>query len=198
MGRFPSGQRGQTVNLLAPPSKVRILLSPKRYLVKLIPLFFYRLAVSSNFFDQGLNFSCKQCSCCCRHEPGYVYLSQVDLSTLAKAFNVTESDFIKSYCRIVPYHDGTDVLCLQEKTNFDCIFWNEGCIAYSARPIQCSTYPFWTFLLESKDRWNNESGSCPGINFGPLLKKDEIYDRMCSYRDNNPLRVTGNMGEDSE
>ena len=26
MGRFPSGQRGQTVNLLATPSKVRILL----------------------------------------------------------------------------------------------------------------------------------------------------------------------------
>ena len=30
MGRFPSGQRGQTVNLLALPSKVRILLSPNR------------------------------------------------------------------------------------------------------------------------------------------------------------------------
>ena len=28
MGRFPSGQRGQTVNLLALPSKVRILLCP--------------------------------------------------------------------------------------------------------------------------------------------------------------------------
>ena len=27
-GRFPSGQRGQTVNLLAQPSKVQILLSP--------------------------------------------------------------------------------------------------------------------------------------------------------------------------
>ena len=28
MDRFPSGQRGQTVNLLATPSKVRILLHP--------------------------------------------------------------------------------------------------------------------------------------------------------------------------
>ena len=28
MGGFPSGQRGQTVNLLALPSKVRILLRP--------------------------------------------------------------------------------------------------------------------------------------------------------------------------
>jgi hypothetical protein len=31
LGRFPSGQRGQTVNLLAKPSKVRILLSPKAF-----------------------------------------------------------------------------------------------------------------------------------------------------------------------
>ena len=31
MGGFPSGQRGQTVNLLAPPSKVRILLHPLRW-----------------------------------------------------------------------------------------------------------------------------------------------------------------------
>ena len=30
LGGFPSGQRGQTVNLLAPPSKVRILLHPLR------------------------------------------------------------------------------------------------------------------------------------------------------------------------
>jgi hypothetical protein len=35
MGRFPSGQRGQTVNLLASPSKVRILLSPP--LLKALP-----------------------------------------------------------------------------------------------------------------------------------------------------------------
>ena len=28
---FPSGQRGQTVNLLAPPSKVRILLQPLNF-----------------------------------------------------------------------------------------------------------------------------------------------------------------------
>ena len=32
-GGFPSGQRGQTVNLLAPPSKVRILLHPLNLLI---------------------------------------------------------------------------------------------------------------------------------------------------------------------
>ena len=34
MGGFPSGQRGQTVNLLAMPSKVRILLRPLAFKTK--------------------------------------------------------------------------------------------------------------------------------------------------------------------
>ena len=36
MGRFPSGQRGQTVNLLAQPSKVRILLSPRAFFYMIV------------------------------------------------------------------------------------------------------------------------------------------------------------------
>ena len=38
MGRFPSGQRGQTVNLLATPSKVRILLCPLKKEAFLLPI----------------------------------------------------------------------------------------------------------------------------------------------------------------
>ena len=34
MDGFPSGQRGQTVNLLAPPSKVRILLHPFKLITR--------------------------------------------------------------------------------------------------------------------------------------------------------------------
>ena len=34
MDGFPSGQRGQTVNLLAPPSKVRILLHPLKLITR--------------------------------------------------------------------------------------------------------------------------------------------------------------------
>ena len=38
MDGFPSGQRGQTVNLLATPSKVRILLHPFRCEIHLLPV----------------------------------------------------------------------------------------------------------------------------------------------------------------
>ncbi len=198
MGRFPSGQRGQTVNLLAPPSKVRILLSPLRYLVVLIPLFFYKkgIPLEELFYSKGLNFSCKQCSGCCRHDPGYVYLSQFDIDNLCKVLKITEKELINKYCRTVPYYDGTEVISLLEKPNFDCIFWNNGCTVYSGRPIQCSTYPFWTFLLESKDRWDKEAESCPGINNGNMLKKNEICVILNKYKDNKFKRVTTNEGEE--
>ncbi len=150
--------------------------------------------MAETFYSNGLNFSCKQCSACCRHDPGFVYLSQEDLSNLCVLFSLSQDDFIRQYCRVVPYYDGTEVLCLQEKSNYDCIFWENGCKVYPARPIQCSTYPFWTFILESKTSWDKESDSCPGINSGNLLKNDEICDRMNRYKHNRPLRISNDMG----
>ncbi len=146
--------------------------------------------MGEQFYSKGLHFSCKQCSGCCRHDPGFVYLSKTDLSNLCSFFNISKNDFIATYCRVVPYYDGSEVICLQEKHNYDCIFWDGGCTVYGARPIQCSTYPFWTFILESENTWNKESTSCPGINTGNLLKENEICDRMYLYKNNRPLKVS--------
>ncbi|HUX21603.1 MAG TPA: YkgJ family cysteine cluster protein, partial [Spirochaetia bacterium] len=35
------------------------------------------------FYQDGLRFECTRCDACCRHEPGYVFLSQTDLRRLA-------------------------------------------------------------------------------------------------------------------
>ncbi len=148
--------------------------------------------MGDTFYSNGLRFSCVQCSACCRHDPGYVYLSKIDLQNLCNITNVTKKDFIEKYCRVVPYHDGTEVLSLQEKKNYDCIFWNNGCGVYSARPIQCSTYPFWTFLLKSQDSWNKESESCPGINKGKLLNENDICVILNRYKQNIPIRFLDN------
>src|SRR5574344_577175 len=142
------------------------------------------------FYDKGLKFSCTRCSRCCRVVPGFVYLSRSDLTNLCICFKLNDGNFIKKYCRWVPYYDHTEVLCLKEKENFDCILWNEGCTAYDHRPIQCSTYPFWTYLLESQFSWNERSHICPGINSGELHCKDEITHQLNLYERNVPLRRT--------
>ncbi len=144
----------------------------------------------SHFYDKGLCFSCTQCSHCCRHEPGYVYLSNTDLTNMCNWFKLSSNDFIKKYCRKVSYYDGSTVLCLQEKNNYDCIFWQKGgCTAYKCRPLQCSTYPFWSWILKNSTTWENESKDCPGINNGRLWTKEEIIKQKSLYDSILPVRI---------
>ena len=133
-------------------------------------------------------FECQQCSHCCRHEPGYVYLSERDLNKLLEFFKTDKESFIEKYCRYVPYYDGSEVLCLKEKPGYDCIFWDNGCKAYEARPLQCSTYPFWSFILKSKKDWDSEAASCPGINKGKKHMYNEIELSKYIYEGNIPLK----------
>lgn len=140
------------------------------------------------FYKDGLCFECQQCSHCCRHEPGYVYLSERDLNKLLEFFKTDKESFIEKYCRYVPYYDGSEVLCLKEKPGYDCIFWDNGCKAYEARPLQCSTYPFWSFILKSKKDWDFEAASCPGINKGKKHMYNEIELSKYIYEGNIPLK----------
>lgn len=140
------------------------------------------------FYLSGLNFSCKQCSHCCRKEPGFVYLSKKDLTNLLACFNLSAEVFINKYCRWVPYYDGSEVLALLEKDNYDCILWDKGCISYQYRPVQCRTYPFWSFLLADKQTWDEQAIDCPGINNGLLHDFAEIKKAKDEYELNFPVR----------
>lgn len=142
-----------------------------------------------SFYKDGLRFSCKRCSYCCRGEPGFVYLSRTDLDNFLKQTALKEAEFIEKYCRWVPYYDGSEVLCLKETENYDCVFWKNGCSAYEARPIQCSTYPFWDYLLQDKKAWDEGASDCPGINNGELHSFEEITAKHEAYHNNKPLAL---------
>ena len=115
------------------------------------------------FWKDGIRFSCTQCSACCRYDPGFVYLSPHDLDSLQEWSSLDRPDFIRKFCRWVLQGDG-----------YEYILWNNGCIAYNYRPFQCSSYPFWDYLLESERRWNINARSCPGINCGKQHSAEEI------------------------
>lgn len=130
--------------------------------------------MSDVFYKKGLQFSCTGCSSCCRHDPGFVYLSSPDLEKLVAWSELSSDEFIETYCRWVSKSDGFEYLCLKEKKNYDCILWKDGCIAYAARPLQCSAYPFWSSLLIDEDWWNAAAETCPGMNTGRLFTFEEI------------------------
>ncbi len=143
--------------------------------------------MSETFYKNGLSFECTQCHACCRHDPGYVFLSREDLELLCRHFQTTPAAFVDNHCRWVDLGSGL-VLSLREKKNFDCVFWDGGCTVYGSRPVQCRTYPFWETPLTSKDNWTWESRFCPGINHGKIHTEHEILSALEKRRSAPVLR----------
>lgn len=130
--------------------------------------------MDTSFIHKGLQFSCTRCSSCCRHTPGYVFLSEKDISNLLRATKTTRAYFLKKYCRIVSVN-GFYRLSLREKANYDCVFWADGkCTVYKNRPLQCKSYPFWSSILSSHADWLEQKKVCPGIGEGTFHTKRKI------------------------
>jgi hypothetical protein len=75
-------------------------------------------------------------------------------------------------------------ISLRENAAYDCVFWTEdGCSVYDDRPIQCSTYPFWASIMDSRSSWKDEAAYCPGIGKGELRSKSYIEERLLARRE---------------
>ena len=142
--------------------------------------------MSTPFYEKGLQFACTRCSRCCRHQPGYVFLSETDLARLQTETGMERHEFVETYCRQVSVN-GFIRLSLKEKPNFDCIFWeNGGCGVYRNRPLQCRSYPFWPSNLDSQESWDELEKECPGVNIGRIHLREEI-DGWVAQRRSEPL-----------
>jgi len=141
----------------------------------------------ARFYAAGLNFSCKRCSSCCRYDSGYVFLSEKDLEKLADSLGMAKDRFIKTYCRWVTGMREAESLSLREKSNNDCVFWeSSGCSVYSARPLQCRSFPFWPSILSSSESWKIAAEACSGMNSGELHTQETI-DRYLKLRGREPV-----------
>ena len=126
------------------------------------------------FYRDGLRFACTRCSRCCRHTPGYVFLSARDLARIARRLGITVAESRRRFCRVVDM-GGFRRLSLREKPNLDCILWEDGgCSVYEARPLQCRSFPFWSANLASHGSWEEVARSCPGIGRGRVHGRSRI------------------------
>ena len=129
--------------------------------------------MNKEFFKKGIKFKCQGSSNCCvsRGSYGFVYLSKKDLIKISKYLNLSINLFKKKYCE---YSDG--YLHLKEiNINGNCQFLeNKKCSIYTARPMQCRTWPFWKENMNIK-KWNKEIiNFCPGIGKGRLISSSMI------------------------
>ena len=146
------------------------------------------------FYAGGLRFSCKRCSQCCRHESGFVFLSENDVIRMAGAMKIGCEEFTLIYCRWVPQVNCVAQLSLKEKSNMDCILWTRsagtggegGCSVYESRPLQCRSFPFWPSMLNSVDSWKAAAKDCPGMGRGDLHSSNAILEWI-AMRQNEPI-----------
>jgi len=125
------------------------------------------------WYRDGLRFECNRCGRCCRGEPGYVWVSLREISEMAVLLRMTIDGFCSKYVRRVD-----DSYSLVEKPNGDCVFYEDGCKVYAARPVQCRTFPFWPEYLTSEKSWRRAMARCPGVGKGRLHSAAEIDEAL--------------------
>jgi Fe-S-cluster containining protein len=128
---------------------------------------------NNTWYAGGLSFECQQCGGCCGGFPGYVWLTDDEVATIAAHLGLGPDEFLSTYTRRVMGR-----YTFKEVANYNCIMLENGvCSIYEVRPIQCRTFPFWEENLESREDWDAAAKHCPGMNKGMVHRFEEIERR---------------------
>jgi Fe-S-cluster containining protein len=127
------------------------------------------------WYKDGLRFQCTRCGHCCTGAPGFVWVNDAEIATIAEFRRESESEV-----RALFTHTALGDRSLREKANGDCIFYDskQGCTIYPVRPRQCRTWPFWESNVATAEDWQRASESCPGCGQGELISQEEIVARL--------------------
>ena len=114
------------------------------------------------WYHAGLRFECQQCGRCCGGEPGVVWVKRDEARAIAHYMRISVEEFYDRYTRKMGLR-----VSLNELPNGDCVMLRDGrCTVYPVRPIQCKTFPFWPWSMNSQLDWDALAANCPGINKG--------------------------------
>ena len=101
---------------------------------------------------------------------------------MAQVLAMPMFDFVKQFTedREAP---GYELLTSIKNVNGACSLLAEdkrSCTVYKARPLQCSTYPFWTGNLIGEAEWSAESVRCEGIGHrdAPVVPAKQIAKQL--------------------
>jgi uncharacterized protein len=135
----------------------------------------------SEWYAEGLRFSCTQCGNCCTGPPGAVWFNAEEGAAMAARLSLSEAEFYQRYAYRIDDH--WSLIERETEHGFDCIFLDRTTIAgkaicslYEARPTQCRTWPFWPENLKTRRHWESvkRHTPCPGMGHGKLYPVEHI------------------------
>lgn len=90
-----------------------------------------------------VHYQCQRCTNCCKW-PGFVKLTDEDISAISGFLGISTWDFIQNYTRLRPHRDG---LALIDGPDGACIFLDgRDCHIQAVKPLQCGGFPnVWNF-----------------------------------------------------
>lgn len=137
------------------------------------------------WYRQGLRFKCTQCGKCCTGAPGFVWITDEEIISMAQFLNLTPAVFKRLYVRRIGQRHA---LVERKSQNHSCVFYqNQQCQVYAARPLQCRAYPFWQENLLSEQSWQQTAQECEGIHAeAPLISYDDIEKALEDQRRQGP------------
>lgn len=96
------------------------------------------------FIGSAMNkFLCQRCTNCCRW-PGFVKVSNEDITAISAHLGMDEREFVEKFTRLRPSRDG---LALIDQPDGACVFLDgRDCRIQPVKPHQCTGFPnTWNF-----------------------------------------------------
>ena len=153
------------------------------------------------------DFKCTGCGKCCAAPGGDVWMSASEVTAAATALGLARAAFVAQF--VESQRAGWCTIRLRDGRAGEGLLGakpcallgpdGKTCTIYSARPKQCSTFPFWPGVIDSRKSWDEEAlrpwpfwtplvGGCEGINAAapeeervPLAKARSIAADFARY-----------------
>ena len=122
----------------------------------------------------GLRFECTGCGLCCTQRGGYahVYVSTAEVADLATLLEMTPGKFRRRHTfvdelgwRQLRFRDGACTF-LDPATN--------RCTVYTARPVQCRTFPYWPEMIGPSGWRQGAKALCEGMGRGAVVPREDV------------------------
>ena len=122
----------------------------------------------------GLRFRCQRCGRCCSW-PGSVYFTAAELARAAAACGLAQRAFGEQYA--VRRLDD-DCFELHATRGCPLLGADRTCRIYDARPLQCSSYPFWRSNVRNAAARRQLIADCRGTHAGPWHRRATVEARI--------------------